>query len=297
MQDLRGASASEKIEILAGSIFKTNKIYRTLKNRDEALIMYYLGIDIGSTTSKCVLLDENGKEYSKTLMIAGIGTDGPEQVMSQLLQEAKIKREDIAFIVATGYGRKIFQGADKQMSELSCHAKGVSYVFPAARTIIDIGGQDAKVMSVNESGKLVNFLMNDKCAAGTGRFLDVMANILKLDISDLEKEAFKAEKSVSISSTCTVFAESEVISQLASGNKREDVIAGICDSVAARVASLAKRVGIREEVCMSGGVARNGGVRRALERQLGVTIHYSPDAQFMGAFGAALFAYEMRSAS
>lgn len=252
--------------------------------------MYYLGVDVGSTTSKCVLLDLEGKEYAKTLMVAGIGTDGPEIAVNRLLAESKVKREEILAIVATGYGRKIFQGADKQMSELSCHAKGVVYFFPDAKTIIDIGGQDAKVLSVNEDGKLLNFLMNDKCAAGTGRFLDVMATILKLDISDLEKEAFRAQNRVKISSTCTVFAESEVISQLASGNKREDVIAGICDSVAARVASLAKRIGVKEKVCMSGGVAKNGGVRRSLEEQLGVEIHYSPEAQFMGAFGAALYA-------
>lgn len=254
---------------------------------------FYLGVDVGSTTSKCVLLDEEGKEYAKILMVAGIGTDGPDKAVLELEKQSGVKREEIACIVATGYGRKIFEGADKQMSELSCHAKGVNKFFPDARTIIDIGGQDAKVLSVNEEGKLINFLMNDKCAAGTGRFLDVMANILKLDIGDLETEAFKSQNHVKISSTCTVFAESEVISQLASGNKREDVIAGICDSVAARVASLAKRVGIKERVVMSGGVAKNGGVRRAMEEQLGVTIYYSPLAQYMGAFGAAFYAKEL----
>lgn len=255
---------------------------------------YYLGVDIGSTTSKCVLLNEVGERVAQTLLVAGIGTDGPKEALECLLKESQLPREAIQKIVATGYGRKIFEGADKQMSELSCHAKGVSREFPQARTLIDIGGQDAKVMSLGEGGKLLNFLMNDKCAAGTGRFLDVMANILKLDISELEQEAFRSQQAVTISSTCTVFAESEVISQLASGKPRCDVIAGICDSVAMRVAALAKRIGIKEAVCMSGGVARNGGIRQALERQLGTPILYSANAQFMGAYGAALFAYELR---
>lgn len=263
-----------------------------MERGENGIVRYFLGMDVGSTTSKCILLDENQTCQAQTLMVAGIGTDGPEQAMRQLLEVSGVAREDIVATVATGYGRKIFAGADQQMSELSCHAKGVHAFFPDARTVIDIGGQDAKVLSISPEGKLVNFLMNDKCAAGTGRFLDVMANILKLQIGDLETEAFRAQNPVKISSTCTVFAESEVISQLAAGHDRSDVIAGICDSVASRVASLAKRVGIREQVVMSGGVARNGGVRKAMEAQLGVPIHHSPEAQFMGAYGAALYAID-----
>lgn len=254
--------------------------------------MYTLGIDIGSTTSKCVVLKDGQEIVGTSIVIAGTGTDGPEKALEEVLADAKIGREEIAMIIATGYGRKIYPGADGEVSELSCHARGVHHVFPDVRTIIDIGGQDAKVMALNDQGRMSNFLMNDKCAAGTGRFLDVMAGILQLKIEDLETQAALAKEVVKISSTCTVFAESEVISQLANGVEIPDLVAGICQSVAVRVGSLAKRIGIREKVCMSGGVARNGGVRSAMEKELGVEIVYSPMAQLMGALGASLYAYD-----
>lgn len=254
--------------------------------------MYTLGIDIGSTTSKCVILKDGQEIAGTSIVIAGTGTDGPERALQEVLADAKLCRDEIAMVIATGYGRKIYAAADGEVSELSCHARGVHHVFPDVRTIVDIGGQDAKVMALNEQGRMANFLMNDKCAAGTGRFLDVMAGILQLGIEDLEVQAAKAKQVVKISSTCTVFAESEVISQLANGVEIPDLVAGICQSVAVRVGSLAKRIGIREKVCMSGGVARNGGVREALSKELGTEIYYSPDAQLMGALGAALYAYD-----
>ena len=254
--------------------------------------MYTLGIDIGSTTSKCVILKDGTEITATSIVVAGTGTKGPEKALKEVFEKAGITREGIGAAIATGYGRKLFTEADKEISELSCHARGVHYIFPQVRTIIDIGGQDAKVLALNDQGRMSNFLMNDKCAAGTGRFLDVMAGILQLDIGDLEKLAAQAESVDKISSTCTVFAESEVISQLAGGVETPDLVAGICQSVAARVASLAKRIGIREEVCMSGGVARNGGVRSAMEKELGVRIRYSPLAQFMGALGAALYGWD-----
>lgn len=253
--------------------------------------MYTLGVDVGSTTSKCVLLKEGKEIVATSLLRAGTGTDGPARAQEEVLEKAGLTAADIAYVMATGYGRKTLQTATGEMSELSCHARGISALYPETRTIIDIGGQDAKVISLGANGQMMNFVMNDKCAAGTGRFLDVMAGILQLDIGELEKEARKSETAAKISSTCTVFAESEVISQLANGAAREDVVAGICNSVAARVAALAKRIGIKEEVFMSGGVAKNGGVRLALERELGVKIHYSEFSQLMGAYGAALFAY------
>ena len=252
--------------------------------------MYTLGVDVGSTTSKCVLLKDGKEIVATSLLRAGTGTDGPTRAQQEVLEKAGLTAEDVAYVMATGYGRKTLKTADGEMSELSCHAKGISVMYPNIRTIIDIGGQDAKAISLGSNGQMMNFVMNDKCAAGTGRFLDVMAGILQLDIGDLEKEAAKSETAAKISSTCTVFAESEVISQLANGAAREDVVAGICNSVAARVAALAKRIGIKEEVFMSGGVAQNGGVRLALERELNISIHYSEFSQLMGAYGAALFA-------
>lgn len=259
--------------------------------------MYVMGIDIGSASSKAVILKDGRELAASAVVQAGTGTSGPDRVLKEIFEQSGLKRSDIACITGTGYGRYSLEIADKQVSEISCHAKGIHFMLPNVRTILDIGGQDVKAIAIDENGNVNNFFMNDKCAAGTGRFLDVMANILKLDISQLETEAAKAVKPASISSTCTVFAESEVISQLASGTDIPDLVAGICQSVATRVASLAKRVGVREEVCMSGGVAQNGGVRNAMAKELGVEIYYDKRAQELGALGAAIYAYGKSSQS
>lgn len=254
--------------------------------------IYTLGIDIGSTASKCVMLC-NGKDIvSKSLISVGAGTSGPQRAIAEVLENAGMTRDQMAYVLATGYGRNSLEGiADHQMSELSCHAKGASFLFPDVHTVIDIGGQDVKVLQV-ENGVMTNFVMNDKCAAGTGRFLDVMARVLEVKVEDLGDLAAKSTKDVAISSTCTVFAESEVISQLSMGTDKCDIINGIHHSVAARVAGLAHRVGVRELVVMTGGVAQNSGVVKALEEELGHSIHTSPLTQYNGALGAALFAYQ-----
>lgn len=254
--------------------------------------MISFGIDIGSTTSKCLLLQDGTQIIASSLVVGGIGTDGPEKAVSQALQSAGVTAEDITVSAVTGYGRASWKDADHQVSELTCHGLGGRFVFPELRTLIDIGGQDAKVVSLNPAGLMKNFLMNDKCAAGTGRFLDVMASVLQIDVNELGRRALEAEEHAAISSTCTVFAESEVISQLASGTPRNAVIAGICDSVATRTATLAKRVGVVEPVCISGGVAKNEGVRAALEKALGVPLLYSELSQHFGALGAAIYAYK-----
>lgn len=254
--------------------------------------MYTLGIDIGSTTSKCILLKDGDVLTASSIVIGGTGTKGPQLALQAVYDQSGLSPEGVSCTIATGYGRKRFEQADGELSELSCHARGVHKIFPDVRTILDIGGQDAKVMALNDQGRMTDFLMNDKCAAGTGRFLDVMAGILQLRVEDLEVEALKASAPAKISNTCTVFAESEVISQLAAGTDTAELVAGICESVAGRAAALVKRIGVRQEVCMSGGVAQNGGVRAAMERALGCSIRYSPDAQLMGALGAALYAYD-----
>ena len=256
--------------------------------------MLFAGIDVGSTTSKCILLRDS-EIAASALLDMGIGTAGPKEAYSQALAAAGAGPEDITCCAATGYGRATWKGADLTISELTAHGLGNHFLFPEARTVIDIGGQDAKVIHLDADGRMANFVMNDKCAAGTGRFLEVMANVLRIPIGDLEVLAAQAEPAAPISSTCTVFAESEVISQLASGTPVPDVVAGICASVASRVAALAKRSGVKEQVCMSGGVAQNGGVRRALEQALGVPIAYSPQAQMAGALGAALHAWHRSS--
>jgi len=250
----------------------------------------YLGIDIGSTTSKAVLIDEEKQIVAKAILNAGTGTYGATEISRVLFREPEADRKNVAYTVVTGYGRKSYRNADEQMSELSCHAKGTHHLFPEVRTVIDIGGQDAKVIRLDERGRMREFVMNDKCAAGTGRFLDVMAAILKVRVEDLEFLAARSRESAKISSTCTVFAESEVISQLAAGTALPDLVAGICESVARRIGSQAKRLGVEERVCMSGGVAQNGAVRLAMERELGTEILTSPLSQYTGALGAALYA-------
>lgn len=254
--------------------------------------MYTMGLDIGSTASKGVILEDGKKIVAEVAVPSGTGTTGPTRVVNELFSRLNITRDDIAKLIVTGYGRMKYTDSDKQISELSCHTKGVHFLVPTARTIIDIGGQDAKALKLDAKGKLLNFVMNDKCAAGTGRFLDVMARILEVDVSQLGDLSAKSIKGVSISSTCTVFAESEVISHLSSDVPIEDIIAGIHESVAKRVSSLAKRVGIQKDVVMVGGVAQNSGVVRAMEKSLGMDIIVPELAQLTGALGAALYAFD-----
>ena len=256
--------------------------------------IYTMGMDIGSTASKCLIL-KNGTEIAASAVIpAGTGTSGPKRAQEEALEKAGIRMDDIAVKTATGYGRNTFSGADKIVSELSCHAIGIHAIFPEVRTLIDIGGQDAKAIRVTENGRLDNFVMNDKCAAGTGRFLDVMARVLELDVSELAEKSAQAKNVVNISSTCTVFAESEVISQLSNNVDLCDLVAGIHRSVAVRTAALARRLGIAEPVAMSGGVALNAGVVKALEEELGLQISVSPLAQLNGAYGAAVHGWNNR---
>lgn len=253
--------------------------------------IFTMGIDVGSTASKCVILKDGKDIVAKSLVPVGTGTTGPARAIAEVLQGAGMKREEMDFVLATGYGRNSLDGlADMQMSELSCHARGATFLFPEVHTVIDIGGQDVKVIEI-ENGMMRNFVMNDKCAAGTGRFLDVMARVLEVKVEELGTLGDRSTKDVGISSTCTVFAESEVISQLAAGTDKCDIINGIHKSVAGRVGGLCNRVGVRDMVVMTGGVAQNHGIVKALQAQLQHEIHTSPLTQYNGALGAALFAY------
>ena len=257
--------------------------------------VYTFGIDIGSTTSKCVILKDGKDIVATSLYTGGIGTPSPDRARAEALVVAGLKPEEIAASTATGYGRNRVENVTYNVSELSCHALGAHMIFPDVRTIIDIGGQDAKVIALSEEGKMKDFLMNDKCAAGTGRFLDVMASVLQIPVDSMSELVKESAAPAQISSTCTVFAESEVISQLANGTSMPDIVAGICESVASRTASLAKRIAIVPEVTMSGGVAQNEGVRNALARNLGVEIRFSRLAQLFGAIGAASYSYSKLS--
>ena len=213
--------------------------------------VYTLGVDVGSTTSKCLIL-KNGSEIAASALVpAGTGTSGPGRALAAALSEAGLARSDLTAVTATGYGRNSFDGADFIVSELSCHALGAAALMPGVRTVIDIGGQDAKALRIGCDGKLDSFLMNDKCAAGTGRFLEVMARVLERDVSELAEMDEKATGRVNISSTCTVFAESEVISQLAKNVDLHDLVAGIHASVAAKTAGLVRRLGVTAPVAVS----------------------------------------------
>ena len=252
--------------------------------------MITVGIDIGSITSKAALL-KGGEIAGSTVILSGYdGGASSTEVFNQLLQVAGISASQVERVVSTGYGRNNVKFADKVITEISCHGAGAHFLDPDVRTIIDIGGQDSKALSIDASGKVKDFAMNDKCAAGTGRFLEVMARALSVDLNDFGKISLQSSEPSKISSLCTVFAESEVISLISKGESRENIMAGIHESVASRVSALAKRVGVVEPVMMTGGVAQNIGVVTSLEKKLGVSILVSPSAQVNGAIGAAVLA-------
>ena len=258
---------------------------------------YFGGCDVGSTYTKAVILDENGKMCADTTIRSKINAEqsaiaAMEEVCSKVgLKDSK----DLAYLIGTGYGRNKVPFADENISEISCHAMGVHVTDPSVKAIIDIGGQDVKGISVDTDGTVKNFAMNDKCAAGTGRFYEAMARSFEMSLPEFSNLSLTAKNVIPITAQCTVFAESEVISQLANGTKRPDLVAGICQSVATRVASLARRAGIVERVCMSGGVARNAAVRRYMAQALDTEISYDPLAQYFGAIGAALYAWKQAS--
>lgn len=254
--------------------------------------MYFAGVDIGSTMTKVVLMDKSGN-----LLSAIKGPTGPEhrqlanEVMRQALEQASLQINDISYIVATGYGRLNVPFADRQITELSCHARGVSSLFPNVRTAIDIGGQDAKCMKI-ANGRLTNFVMNDKCAAGTGRFLEVTAATLGIRLEDMGGISLKATKKIQISNLCTIFAQQEVVALLSHGEKPENILAGLHDALASRVAALARRLGIEHDLVLTGGVAKNIGMVRAMKESLGCEILVPEEPLLTGALGAAILAKE-----
>ena len=251
---------------------------------------FFIGVDIGSLTVKVVVADAEGKVPAWAVARSGYsGRDVAQRLTREILAENGIKEEQIQATVATGYGRVTYP-AEREVSEITCQAKGISHFFPGARTVIDIGGQDSKVIKVLPGGKVVDFAMNDKCAAGTGRFLEVMAGALEVSLEEVGTLAAKATEHKAISSFCTVFAESEVISHVSAGALKPDILAGVCDSVAARVAALVERVGLEGDVVFTGGVAKNAGVVEALSGQIGCPLLLPENPQITAALGAALLA-------
>jgi predicted CoA-substrate-specific enzyme activase len=252
--------------------------------------MITFGIDIGSITAKGAVLAD-GRILGTNVVFTGYNSEQAGQtVFRELLNQCGIKESDVDRIVSTGYGRNNVKFSHKSITEITCHGAGANFQNPAVRTIIDIGGQDSKAMSIDGDGKVKDFAMNDKCAAGTGRFLEVMARALEVDLADFGSLSLNSPSPSKISSLCTVFAESEVISLISKGEYRENIMAGIHESVAARVSSLAKRVGVVNPIMMTGGVAKNIGVVKALEKKLGAPIIVAPAPQENGAIGAAVLA-------
>ncbi|MBU2480928.1 MAG: 2-hydroxyglutaryl-CoA dehydratase [Proteobacteria bacterium] len=252
--------------------------------------MIYAGIDIGSITAKAALIKDNTLVGTLIIRTGYNHLDAGKAVLQTLLEKNNLTRNDVKAIVSTGYGRNSIDFADKALTEIICHAAGAHFISPGIRGVIDVGGQDSKAILINENGQMDNFAMNDKCAAGTGRFLEVMANALDVQLDQLGEYSLKADKPAKISSICTVFAESEVISMIANQEKRENIIAGIHDSAAARVAILASKTHLAAPVMMTGGVAKNQGMRKALEARLGFDLIVGHLAQENGAIGAAVLA-------
>jgi len=252
--------------------------------------MITVGIDVGSITAKAALV-RDGEVIADKLILTGYNARSAGQnVFEVLIKEVGIDPSSVAKIISTGYGRNSVAIADKAVTEITCHAAGAHYLNPAVRSVIDIGGQDSKAIALDENGSVKDFAMNDKCAAGTGRFLEVMAKALEVDLEDFGQFSLKADQPSKISSLCTVFAESEVISLISKGEKRENIIAGIHESIASRVVAMANRTGLKPPIMMTGGVAKNVGVVKALEKKTGQQIEVSPQSQLTGAIGAALLA-------
>lgn len=258
---------------------------------DEVCRMFVAGIDIGSVSAEAVVL-RGGETAGHSVLPTGADSRlAAEKALALALERAGCGPQEVVFTVATGYGRVNVPSANLQVTEITCHARGAAHLYPATRTVIDIGGQDSKVIRLEDGGAVIDFAMNDKCAAGTGRFLEVMARALEVRVEDLAALAGEAGRAAQISSLCTVFAESEVVALIGRGAPRAEIARGLLESVADRTAGLAARVGVPPEVTMTGGVAKNAGVVGALAARLGVPIRVPPEPQIVGALGAALIAF------
>lgn len=254
----------------------------------------YAGIDSGSTSTDVVIIDRDKNIIAQSILPTGAGAAaGADRALDEALAQAGLSRSDINATVTTGYGRTAVGLGDQSITEITCHAKGAYFLDPSVRTIIDIGGQDSKVIRLDENGNVTNFVMNDKCAAGTGRFLELMARTLELSLDDMSRLGLEWKEDVTISSMCTVFAESEVVSLIAENRTPADIIHGLNRSVATKTCALCRRVGGEESYMMTGGVSKNRGVVTEIEKILGVKLHISDKAQLNGALGAALFALEL----
>lgn len=251
------------------------------------------GIDVGSTQTKAVLVDAARAIVARALINTGANVKRAGQAaLDALLEQAGAAREQVGFVVGTGYGRYKIDAGNAQVTEISCHARGAHFLYPNTRTVIDMGGQDTKAIKVSPDGGVADFCMNDKCAAGTGRFLAGAADVLGLSLDQIGEISLRGTQPIRLTSVCTVFVESDILGYVAQRKKVEDILAGVHQAIAARTIGLVRRVGMEPEITFTGGVARNIGMVRALEEKLGATLNVSPEAHFNGALGAALYALD-----
>lgn len=252
--------------------------------------MLTAGIDIGSRSIEIVIFDGAQIVDAITTNTGSAPAENARKAFAHALVTANVKREELAMVVATGYGRNYFPEADAVSSEILCHARGAAYIFPRARTVIDIGGQDSKMISIDENGRAANFVMNDRCAAGTGKFIEMVGLMLDIPLEKMSGITKTSDETCEISSMCAVFAESEIIGLTQSGAPIDAVLRGVFRSVARRTLAMTGKVGLKQDVVFTGGVAKNAGVVRAMEQETGITLLVPPDPQITGALGAALIA-------
>ena len=256
--------------------------------------MVVAGIDVGSLSTKAVILNENGILSSSTLTTGDEGAVMAQKALDEALKRAGVSFDDLEEMIITGYGRRSVPFVKKSKSEMLCHARGAHWSFPSARTVIDIGAESSKVMRLNENGGVEDFSGNDKCAAGTGIFLDTMAKAMEVPVEEVGELSLKYKEKARISSMCAVFAESEVVSHIHRGTSRNDILAGIHESIADRIFGMSNRVGVNDDVVLTGGVAKNIGMVKALEEKLEKKIYVPDDPVITGALGAALIALDLK---
>ncbi|MGI6177232.1 MAG: acyl-CoA dehydratase activase [Eubacterium sp.] len=279
-----------RIEAFAESIGIEKKTGDRMDTKD---MKYAAGIDSGSTSTEAVIMDRDNNIVAYSVLSTGAGAAaGAERALTEALNKAGLSRGDLGKVVSTGYGRSTIGLGDESITEITCHARGAHFLEPDVRTIVDIGGQDSKVIVLGEDGGVVNFTMNDKCAAGTGRFLEMMARTLELSMEDMSALGLEWKNDVHISSMCTVFAESEVVSLIAQNTPVPDIIHGLNKAIASRITAMVKRMNGKAPYMMTGGVALNKGVVSCMEKELNSKITVSPYAQLCGAIGACLLAFE-----
>lgn len=252
---------------------------------------HYLGVDLGSTTAKVVVLDAaGGIEAAEVVQMGAVSRNGCARAMATALAAAGLRRSDVTASIATGYGRRLVDGVDRTFTEITCHGRGAAAMCPGTRLVVDIGGQDSKAIAVDDEGIVENFAMNDRCASGTGRFFEVLARAIECEIDELAALAMAGDKELEISSMCATFAETELISMLAQGERREDIAASVHRAVTTRTVGLIAQVGRHSPIVMTGGVARNAAAVHFLAEGMQADVAVPESPQIVGAYGAALLA-------